>query len=239
MATKTVLPGMSNDNLGANQFSARFSSASSGTVLPGMSQPVNSENEKASKPILGFLYSVSKTPFGEFWPLYLGQNTIGRSKNSSICLSEASVSENHATIVIRKMQHQGTNNGIFVFVQDTGSTCGTLLNGDTLDFSPRECKSGDVVTIGANYELYLIIVNPEDLHLAPKKEFQPIASESTGSPVSAFNPRDWAHNPVGMNAGGAPKGTVPEAQAMDQASQQSSNPFNSRKATIYMPQNNK
>ena len=239
MATKTVLPGMSAEAPSANQFAPQNPA---GTIVPGSHECLSSDSESgsSSKPILGFLYSVSKTPFGEFWPLYLGPNTIGRSKNNSICLPEASVSESHATIVIRRMQHQGEKSGIFVFVQDTGSTCGTLLNGDTLDFNPRECNAGDIITIGANYELYLILIDPEALKLSTKENFQPVEIKS--SPVAGFNPRDWAQNQVNMNTTGVPKGTIPGTQLLDPNQpnqQQSSNPFNSRKATIYMPQNNK
>jgi hypothetical protein len=236
MATKTVLPGMSTDAPSATtQFAPKKSAA---TIVPGAPQRANSDNDTntSSRPILGFLYSVSRTAFGEFWPLYLGSNAIGRSRNCQICLPETSVSDSHATLVIRRMQHKGTKSGLFVFVQDSGSTCGTLINGDTLDFNPRECKSGDVITIGANYELYLILVDPETLKLYPKEAFK--SADGNSSPANGFNPMGWAQGPVGMNAGGAPKGTIPEMPGASEPAQPSSNPFNSRKATIYMPPTN-
>lgn len=43
----------------------------------GMPQIVNPDME--SKQVMGFLYSVSRSQAGEFWPLYVGPNRIGRS----------------------------------------------------------------------------------------------------------------------------------------------------------------
>ena len=33
----------------------------------------------SGKPVVGFLYSISKTAAGEFWPIHIGQNTIGQN----------------------------------------------------------------------------------------------------------------------------------------------------------------
>lgn len=220
------------------------SAQAKGTIYPGMptnaSAPVKNSSSNG-KPIMGFLFSVSRTPLGEYWPIYFGPNNIGRDEANPVCLHEATVSFNHATLVVRKMQHQGENNGIFVFVQDTGSTCGTMLNGDTLDFSPRECKSGDVITIGENYELLLIIINPEAAGLSAKESFQS-TEKAAASPAPQV--QGWApsQNGIGMQAGDMHKGTLPgtsgfgtPAQGPAQFSQPSNNPFESRKATIYMP----
>lgn len=181
----------------------------------------------SGKPILGFLYSVSRTAYGEYWPLYVGPNTIGRGDKNAICLSEASVSDNHATLVIRRMQNNGENNGIFVFLQDTGSMFGTMLNGVTLDFNPKECHSGDIITIGANYELYLVLIDPQALDLKQKDDFKAVDTLLQMEPVPPQGPA-W-QPPVGLNAGNASKGTVPG---------NSSTPFDGRKPTIYMPGKN-
>lgn len=238
MAEKTIFPGMAAPAAAP----AAPQAPANGTMYPGMAAPAPEQKSanSGSKPIMGFLFSVSKTPYGEYWPLYVGPNTIGRGANNSICLSEASVSDSHATIVIRKMQRQGSSNGTFVFVQDTGSMCGTLLNGDTLDFNPRECKSGDVITIGANYELFLIIVDPDALGLQTKPDFQSTAKAApAAAPSPAVNP-GW----VGFQNGGQPKGTLAGGPGMgfgqpanpaEQGQPGGANPFDSRKATIYMP----
>lgn len=157
-------------------------------------KPLNSSNN--TKPIMGFLYSVSRTQMGEFWPLYLGPNRIGRSPQFEVPLMESTVSENHAILVIRRMQNNGENAGLFVFLQDTGSMCGTMLNGVTLDFSPKECKSGDIISVGDNYELYFFLIDTEALGLRPKEGFSPVVQETI--------PR-----PGGMPMFTDPKGTIP------------------------------
>lgn len=240
MAEKTIFPGMAAPSAAP---AAAPQAPANGTMYPGMAAPAPEQksNNSGSKPIMGFLFSVSKTPYGEFWPLYVGPNTIGRGSSNAICLAESSVSDSHATIVIRKMQKQGSNNGIFVFVQDTGSMCGTLLNGDTLDFNPRECKSGDIITIGANYELLLIIVDPDALGLQPKPDFQATDKAAAAAAPSPAANSGW----VGFQTAGQPKGTLAGGPGMgfgqmpaepDPDSQRpSANPFDTRKATIYMP----
>lgn len=204
------------------------------TVYPGMPAPGTegtqamfvAPKKDAGKPILGFLYSVSRSAYGEYWPLYVGPNTIGRGDKNAVCLTESSVSDNHATLVIRRMQNNGANNGIFVFLQDTGSMFGTMLNGVTLDFNPKECHSGDIITIGANYELYLVLIDPEALGLKQKEEFKSVDPQPQ---MEAVNPPAFPQPPVGMNAGNAAKGTVPGNSAT---------PFDGRKPTIYMPGKN-
>lgn len=220
-ASKTVYPGVSdNGNGGFQEGTPTGSPQHPMTQFPGLPNP-KYDDKKQTKPIMGFLYSVSKTACGEFWPLYVGPNTIGRGGQCSVCLKEASVSENHANLVIRKMQNKGEKNGVFVFIQDTGSMCGTMLNGVTLDFNPKECKSGDIITIGANYELFFILVDPDAIGLAPKEDFKSTETKLVGGPGWVPQP------PIGMNAGDAPKGTQPGS---------SSSPFDGRKKTsIYMP----
>lgn len=139
-----------------------------------------------SRPIMGFLYSVSHTPSGEFWPVYLGLNRIGCSPQCEVSLREDSVSESHATLVIRKMPGNRENTGLFVFLQDIGSTCGTMLNGVLLDFNPKECKSGDIIGIGKYYELYLVLIDADALGLKPKTEFKPTAEAKHEEPADLF-----------------------------------------------------
>jgi pSer/pThr/pTyr-binding forkhead associated (FHA) protein len=221
MSEKTVYPGapVSNvdtpQNLNSNQNFQPIHN--DGTNFPGASPLPSSANNAPNKPILGFLYSVSRDSMGEYWPLYLGANTIGRASDSSVCLAEASVSNKHATLVIRQMQNKGEDAGLFVFIQDTGSMCGTLVNGVTLDFNPRECKNGDIITVGENYELYFILVQPKALGLAPKPDFKSSAKETSPSPVP----------PVNIYSGNVNKGTL----AGDGASS-----LEGKMATIYRPQ---
>lgn len=205
--SKTIYPG------GMNPSNSQPDSL--GTQYPGM--PAQNTSDAPLKPIMGFLYSVSRTPAGEYWPLYVGPNDIGSSSACSISLQEASVAERHATLVIRKMQNNGESNGILVFIQDSASTYGTMLNGVTLDFRPKECKSGDVISIGDNYELYFILIDADSLGLKTKSGFKPLAQKS----VQVEEP---IHNSIysAMN-----KGTMPG---------NGSSPFVSNsKKTVYIP----
>lgn len=214
MAEKTVYPGAP-VNVSGYQQNSNFTSGFH--AEPGSVKSSN-EADSSKKPILGFLYSVSKDYAGEFWPLYLGANTIGRGEDCSVSLKEGTVSQKHATLVIRQMQNQGEDAGLFVFIQDVGSMCGTLVNGVTLDFNPKECKNGDIITIGENYELYFILVDPKSLGLAPKDKFKEIASPTVQD--------EWTA-PVNMFSGNINKGTL---------SGDGSTSLEGRMATIYKPQ---
>lgn len=171
---KTIIPGMENINADSQKtasMSMNNSSSFQGTCYPGMKvgggnfQQPSYDNHK---PIMGFFYSVSRTGSGEYWPIYLGLNQIGRSAACSVCLNEASVSENHAEIVVRMMKNPDR---VLVSITDSRSTCGTLVNGRSLGFDSTECKSGDIITIGERYELLLIIIDAKSLGLEPKPDF--------------------------------------------------------------------
>lgn len=183
---KTVVPGMGNNyetienqapNFGASQ--PTNPSGYTGTHFPGMatsgtvgSAPAQSD---IHKPLMGFFFSVSRTSQGEYWPLYMGLNTIGRAAGNSVCLQEATISDNHAEIVIRQMKNPDS---VMVSIRDSRSTCGTLINGSSLGFEPHECHNGDIITIGEHYELYFILIDTKSLKLEPSKEFI-----ATGAPA--------------------------------------------------------
>lgn len=208
-SNKTVVPGMS--STGSQPFGQPqpgfaqapippMSSAPAGTVFPGMNlnQPVNPapaqpKADDNHKPIVGFLYSVSRTVVGEFWPLYLGQNIIGRGMGAGISLAEQTVSDNHCKIIA---QEQKNPDRLFVYIQEGGSTCGTLVNGSSLDFNPREIKNGDIITVGEHYELLVLLVDAKQLELKQNEDFLAVQIQ---------NP-----NPVAPVAGGfiPPQGPV-------------------------------
>lgn len=215
---KTVIQGLvesSGNNSGApvgagqNFYSRSSQPAKHGTVVPGMmggqnqpstqSEPVSAPQQKrtvqSGKPIVGFLYSISKTPLGEFWPLQMGRNTIGQSADSDIILPEGTVSTNHAVIVTR----QGKN-GIIAAIKDGESTNGTLLNGEPLDFESEECHDGDIITIGNNYQLLFVLIDAAKLGLTTSQDFIPVDVEEAEDPnddVPSFTP--GATKPGGFN----------------------------------------
>lgn len=176
-------------------------------VNMGGGMPQNFGEPAPKGQLFGFLFSVSKTLAGEYWPLYLGANTIGRGPQNSVVLNEGSVSENHASIHV--ISRSGN---LVVYVTDTASKTGTLLNGNLLR-GEADLKHGDIITVGEHYELLVLLVNPMELGLKPVEGF--IASQATpaapvgmpgfGGPVPGPMPR-----PNDVPRGGA---TVVEGQA--------------------------
>lgn len=193
---KTVIQGLEPEtSVGASSgagssFYARGNNRSSsarGTIVPGMtnaqmepnnvsSETVNPQPRKAvqpGKPIVGFLYSISRTPMGEYWPLQMGRNTIGQAKDSDILLSEGTVSTNHAIIVTRQVK-----NGIIAAITDSQSTNGTMINGEPIGFSAEECHDGDIITIGNNYQFVMILIDAAKRGLSVSKDFISVNTET-------------------------------------------------------------
>ncbi len=144
-----------------------------GTFFPGVTQgapamPVN--NQPSQKPVVGFLYSISRNHIGEYWPLHAGPNTIGQSPSNDICLREATVSEQHATLVVRIMKNPAK---VIASICDSQSTNGCMINGESLGFEQKECFNNDILTIGNHYELLLILVDCGKLGLMVNNEFIP------------------------------------------------------------------
>lgn len=157
-----------------------------GTVIPGMKK--NSDQSVATtKPILGFLYSVSRKQSGEYWPLHLGLNTIGRSGNCDITLSEGTVSEHHADLVIRQMKNPAKT---ICSIQDAKSTCGTMINGESIAFDPVVCKNGDIITVGEHYQCYLVLIDAKELGLGVQEDFISCEDvpDDNANPFDMFKP---------------------------------------------------
>lgn len=135
----------------------------------------NSSLNGKNKPLLGFLYSVSRTSFGEYWPVYLGPNTIGRSEKSDIVLSEGTVSSEHATLIV----HQEDDGEVYAGIKDNGSTHGVKVNGKSAHFDVAGCKHMDIIKIGKNYELLFILLDAESLGLKRADGFVEVARTAT------------------------------------------------------------
>ena len=52
-----------------------------------------------------------------------------------------------------------------------------MLISKTIGFSAVECHNGDIITIGDNYELFLILVDSAKLNLSVSSNFIPVESE--------------------------------------------------------------
>lgn len=180
--------------------------ASRGTVVPGMmdsmadpaisSEPsVEKPVRKApvsGKPVVGFLYSISRTPVGEYWPIQIGPNTIGQSADSDIQLAEGTISSNHAVLVTRQVK-----NGIIAAITDSKSTNGTMINGETIGFSAEECHDGDIITIGNNYEFLLVLIDAAKRGLSVSKDFIPVELEQPEEEEDEFEDDVPMFNPGG------------------------------------------
>lgn len=187
-----------------------------GTIVPGMAQPTdmsvgNSQGQmpghyiqrQDGKPVVGFLYSVSRTAMGEYWPLYVGRNTIGQKSECDIPLLEATVSGEHAVIVVRMKKPSGE---IIAAIKDTESSNGTLLNGMSIDFDAVECHSGDVITVGNNYELVLVLVDTAKLRLKTSTAFIPVESaDSVENPMQS----NYMQSNPSMQSDPSKRGTKP------------------------------
>lgn len=191
-SNKTVIPGM--ETAYSSTQNSRSFQPSGGTQVPGsMQAPVG--GMMTEKPIVGFLYSISRTASGEFWPLHVGSNTIGRSADCDVCLPEGTVSEQHADLVIRMMKNPEK---VIAAICDARSTIGTMVNGESLGFDQRECFNGDIITIGSHYDLYFILIDVKQIGLNVCKEFiaakQPFGNagifpnSSVAAPTAAVPP---------------------------------------------------
>lgn len=152
---------------------ARPNSASE-TFVPGMQEnaPGVAENNivkpKDNTPVIGFLYSISRKGIGEYWPLHLGTNTIGRTNDNDIVLLEKSVSEHHATLSIKQMKSTGK---LIASIRDVGSKNGMYLNDEELDYDNHTCKLNDIITVGSCYKLLLILIDAADYGLSVAEDF--------------------------------------------------------------------
>lgn len=229
---KTVIQGLEpvdapNQNSGAspNFYTRGGRPANRGTVVSGMAENAsgasahNADRQGAApqqqtksaasgKPVVGFLYSVSRSAAGDYWPLHIGQNTIGQNPASDIVLPEGTVSSDHAVLVVRKMKNPEK---VIASISDARSTNGTMLNGESLGFSAVECKNGDIITVGDNYELYLILIDTASLGLKVREDFIPVQQEEIvqEGPIPGYTRPGEDYQPTPPPFGGFnPGGTV-------------------------------
>lgn len=146
------------------------------TVIPGVTNNKPAGIAKGPQgQIFGFLFSVSKTMAGEYWPLFLGANTIGRGNGNTIQLNEMTISDTHAAIHVISRA-----NKLIVYIKDDASKTGTLLNGELLR-GEADLKSGDIITVGEHYELYVVLINAYDLGLSVNPSFTPASAPQIAS----------------------------------------------------------
>ena len=189
MADKTYVPGVNENFTSATpdhpDLSERKghsgSAAGNETFIPdegnepGEAKTRRTTNAIKDKPVLGFLYSVSRSSFGEFWPVYLGPNTIGRSENADIVLREGTVSSEHATLIV----HQEDDGEVYAGIKDNGSTHGVKVNGKSAHFDVVGCNNMDVIKIGKSYELLFVLLDAKASGLKKAENFVEVKQTAT------------------------------------------------------------
>lgn len=162
--------------MGNNFYSRQNTSAGEPTQVAGLgeSKAQPAENEHTSNvnsqkgPVVGFLYSISRHGFGEFWPIHTGQNIIGRSEKCDIRLPEKSVSGVHADIRARILKRSGE---VIANIKDMGSKNGIEVNEQELRYDEFNLKDGDKILIGDAYELLFILIDPKAKGLKVAENF--------------------------------------------------------------------
>lgn len=205
---KTVVPGVGNDPYSRN--SVPGGTPANGTVVPGMNKVAtgasvgNRNDERRNDPVVGFLYSISRQGIGEYWPVYIGTNTIGRNDDNDICLKEGTVSGHHAVLNVRVMK---STQKVIASIRDVGSKRGIFLNDDELGYEPASCKNDDILTIGDNYRLLLIIVDTTAHGLTVATEFNVVEEEESLAFPGMHGTNDGT-NPYDHNYRPTDSGTV-------------------------------
>ena len=119
-----------------------------GTIIQGINQTQEKADQERKK-LTGFLVTYNLSPNGEFFPLYEGKNSIGRTTSSSISIQgDSAISDRHLSILYRVVDRK------FKF-KDEQSSNGTFINGELLD--EGELKNLDVITLGSTRLLFMEI----------------------------------------------------------------------------------
>lgn len=177
----TNVPGMGRQMGGGNIYQRQQGSQPrQGTVVPGMNNQApqvqqSSPNEQPAVPVVGFLYSISRQGFGEFWPLHVGTNVIGSAEDCQIRLREQTVSGHHASLFIRQMK---SSRKMIASIRDEGSKNGIFVNNEELTYDAHECHNRDVITVGNNYQLLFILIDADEMGLTVSENFMPLEGDA-------------------------------------------------------------
>lgn len=196
MSNETFIPGMNTAGQAPQPgMYANPNAGSAQTFIPSMQQsaaPAPAAKPNSGAPVVGFLYSISRDGFPEYWPLYVGVNKIGKGEDMDIRLCEKSVSDHHANLNIKRMRTAG--NRLVASIIDVGSKNGVMLNDEELDFDPHSCKTDDIIVIGCNYKLLLLLADPVHYKLEVAPDFQPSEETVQAGPMVPPPPTPPTHH---------------------------------------------
>ena len=205
MDDKTFVPGMTETPLSYQQPDMRsYNAPAAPTPAP------------AQAPVVGFLYSISRQGIGEYWPIYLGPNTIGRSADNNVQLLEGTISDHHACLSVKRMHSTGR---LIASIRDVGSKTGMYLNEEELDYDNHPCKNGDLLTIGSNYQLLVMLVEADTYGLRVADNFVPVENPSMDMGyqedpqqnlmMDPYGPQGMTQDPMYQQPQEAPQGFNP------------------------------
>lgn len=135
--------------------------------------PISKSIHLQERVIIGVLFSISRGLLGEIYPVYLGRNAIGSSPACDICLSERTVSEEHAVLFARS---DGYPAECHVTLTDYGSMQGSTVNQQDCRYETLKVLENDIISIGAHYKLVLKLFNASVSGLYENGEFENMSS---------------------------------------------------------------
>lgn len=190
-------------------YSRGASSATNGTVVPGMHKAATDTPDTPvtapTAPVVGFLYSISRKGIGEYWPVHIGRNKIGCDADCDVILKEGTVSGIHALLNVKQLK---SDHRLVAQIRDEGSKNGITVNGEELDFGMYDCKNNDIIKIGDNYELLLLLVNANEYGLKVAENFMALEGDDEFAPnVPPFSGYDNTNSPY-SGANRASNGTM-------------------------------
>jgi hypothetical protein len=122
-----------------------------GPNIPAASPP---KLGTAERELRGFLYSFHHVAAGEFWPLYSGENILGRADSGeelNVAIRDPTTSSQHAVLTSNSPGH-------FV-LHDVGSTNGSFVNDRPLGCDrPIEIRDGDRIRLGAYHAAIRFVI---------------------------------------------------------------------------------
>ena len=101
--------------------------------------PKKGSGKNLPRRIEGFLVTYDFNKYGNFYPLYLGKNSIGRQPNNDIVLNDPSISNEHALILFRGNQ---------ILIEDKLSVNGTFINNSEESIDRGTLKDNDLIRFG-------------------------------------------------------------------------------------------
>jgi len=156
MCAKTIIDSEFNRQGNSSKNSGKY------TQIAGSEKPLERKEERN---LVGFLVSYSKSEAGEYWPIREGRNSIGSFADNSIILIAPTVSDRHATLMVRRSKKDSR---LMFIIKDENSTNGVFVNNEDIEYQPKELNERDIVKIG-DYEILVIIID-KIIHKLETKE---------------------------------------------------------------------